>query len=239
MKKILAFLIINLINILFAAAILSDEPDESEQKAPILPIKAKHDHLEFLKKRMPRLKDEKSISQSEALISRIDIIYGESLKENPLFYRLIKPLIIIEQDESGYHMSFVMSDFRISFLQLYAEKINPPVFSYVEALEMIESHKGPIRYASFMLGLSSISPLQIDFARRVWARIKVINDAQLDVLDNVLGVLDLDQNLKLLHTGTIFRQMFQEDKWGVLYWDRYIKNISKKDDLVDDILACR
>ena len=145
----------------------------------------------------------------------------------------------MEQDKSGYHMSFVMSDFRISFLQLYAEKINPPVFSYDEALEMIESHKGTIRYASFILGLSSISPLSVDFSRQVWKRIKVIDDAQLDVLDNVLGVLDLDQNLKLTHTENVFKQMFQEDNWNAAYWDRYILAITSKDDLVDSLLVER
>lgn len=233
MKKIFVFLLINLIHPLIAAA-----PDDPEKRAPKLPTVA-YDHLGFLKRRIPHLSDAKSIAQSQALISRIDIMYGARLKENPLFYCLIKPLIIMEQDKSGYHMSFVMSDFRISFLQLYAEKINPPVFSYDEALEMIESHKGTIRYASFILGLSSISPLSVDFSRQVWKRIKVIDDAQLDVLDNVLGVLDLDQNLKLTHTENVFKQMFQEDNWNAAYWDRYILAITSKDDLVDSLLVER
>lgn len=236
MKKTLVFLLINLIHTLIAAESLPGAPDDPEKITHKLPAVA-YDHLAFLHKRIPPLSDEKLITKSLALIARIDTLYGANIKANPAFSLLIKPLIIIERDETGYHMSFVMSDLRISYLQLYAEKINPPVFSYDEALALIARPNGKKLYDIYMNDLTSIPQMQVDFARFIWNRLQNISAAQLAILDEVLGFLNLDQNLKLMHVRTVFERMLLKNNWDASYWKRYIESIEKKDFIVDSILS--
>ncbi|MCX7342975.1 MAG: hypothetical protein NT128_02370 [Proteobacteria bacterium] len=183
-------------------------------------------HLGVFEDSFPPLTTHKDIAAKRDLIMRIDRMYGAHLKANPNFHRLITPLIDITPDLAGsYHMSFVWSDCRLSYLKLYAETINPAVFTYDGVLDKLAEPNGLERYAFFMKRVTSF-PQPTDLSRAVWANIFNINEAQFCTLNEVLDTLDLHANLKEFHIKNIFEYMFQRSVWDEAYWQRFTDSLS-------------
>lgn len=211
MKKIISLLFLTIFTKLAAAE--HDLPDstvaEVSTETTKSPVLSRPEHLQFLDRLVPKLSTPKSIKQELELTGRIERLYGTYLRENPAFYRLIEPLIEIKPDSDGYHMSFVMSDFRLSFLKMLAEKIKPPVLTYADALSRLEPTSVPERYKFFMFRISSIAPIQTALLSAIWASIFTIDDSQFRTLNNLLDFLDKYPTLKEAQAGTTLQQMFQ------------------------------
>ena len=112
------------------------------------------------------------------------------------------------------------SDCRLSYLNLYAEKIRPPVFTYDSALEELEKPNGQERYNFFMTRVTSF-PQPIELSRTVWANIFTITKAQFRTLRGVLNFLDRYPDLKEIHIQNVFESTFGRSIWDEAYWRRF------------------
>ena len=222
MKKIIVCALLNV-----AFQLTASTPNPSAHplaEEPKLPVLVRPGHLEFLDECMPSMLSlPKDVDSARALSARIDRMYGERLKSNPNFFRLIKPLMNIEADSTGYHMGFVMSDFRVSFMELCAAKINPPIFTHDEALAALEQPNGPERYESFIMIMSSFSPSTTSLLREVWSKIFTITEEQfvtLKMVTDFLGTKDFDE--KATKMPLFLGRMFASAIWGPAYWKKHI-----------------
>ena len=192
----------------------------------VLSAIAKPCHLGVFEDSFPPLTTQKDIAAKRDLIMRIDRLFGVHLKANPNFYRLITPLINITPDLAcSYHMSFVWSDCRLSYLKLYAETINPAVFTYDGVLDKLAEPNGPERYAFFMRRVTSF-PQPTDLSRAVWVNIFNINEVQFCTLSEVLDTLDLYPDLKEVHIKNVFESTFLRFNWDDAYWKRFTASFS-------------
>ena len=222
MKKIIACVLLNVAFLLTASTTDSVAFLPAEELK--LPILVRSGHLEFLKDCIPSmLSFSKDVDSARALSTRIDRMYGECLKSNPNFFLLIKPLIKIEADPSGHHMDFVMSDFRLSLLHLYAEKITPPVFTYDSAMAALAKTNGQERYESFIMIMSSFAPSAISLSRDVWSKIFTITAEQFMTFKMVTAFLmtkDFDE--KATKMPKFLGKMFTSGIWDSAYWSKYV-----------------
>jgi hypothetical protein len=191
----------------------------------VLSAIVKPGHLELFECCFPPLTNSKDLGAKRDLIMRIDRMYGAHLRANHNFHSLITPLIDITSDlTGGYHMGFVWSDCRLSYLKLYAETIVPPIFTYDSALEELAKPNGPERYAFFMMRVTSFSH-PTDLSRMVWANIFNIDEAQFRTLTSVIDALDSHGYLEA-HIQNVFDSTFKRSIWDGGYWQRFIASFS-------------
>ena len=135
MKIIPVCLILSLMTHAFLKASDVDPLSPTEESTILAtpPTIIESSHLDVFEAYFPPLSTPEDMRAKHDLIVRIDRLYGAHLKANPNFCHLITPLINIEADATGNHMSFVWSDCRLSYLKLYAETIKPPIFTYDDA----------------------------------------------------------------------------------------------------------
>ncbi len=215
--------------VLKASGVDPSLPPEESVLSSVLSAIAKPDHPSDFDACFPPLTIKKDIDAKRTLLERINRMYGAHLRDNPDFYRLITPLIKIELDSTveskfGYHMSFVWSDFRLSYLKLCTETIRPPVFTYDSALAELEKPNGQERYNFFMTRASFPQPVVL--SRTVWANIFTITEAQFLTLNRVLNFLDKHPDLKETHIQSVFESTFGRSIWDEAYWKKFIAALS-------------
>lgn len=231
MKKTLTLLLATLVSQVIATSTCPfSPPDDEKVLTTTLPALVKPAHLRFLDDCIPAaFTTPRSTVKAQELTRRIDMYYGIRLRENLRFFRLLKPLIVVTPGCDDHHTSLVMSDFRIECLRMYVEKINPPIFTYEGALNLLDMHEGEDRYKLFMLQFSSIPQSQVAFARIVWAKLSTISHEQLEVSHMVLGFLNQNPSLWEQHVSTVFYSMFQRDNWDKKYWGSFIKSCEHRE----------